>query len=240
MDKKTNINKSDLLNKWLNRKTQTKQEGIAKRPTTSSLPLSFGQKQIWIMQQLYPTRSAYQYSEMLILEGELNIQQFQHALNQVVLKHEVLRTTYQLQGKSPVQCIQNQTKALSVVDVSNQAQPEEAARNQLLALSRKAFDLEKELPFRVALFKLNEQRYFCLGVFHDILIDAMSTPIFWDDLSQAYQNIELKALSIHYADFAYWQQAKADYQTEITYWKKQLHDLSPLNLPLDFSWRKIH
>ncbi|WP_066382131.1 non-ribosomal peptide synthetase [Anabaena sp. CA = ATCC 33047] len=209
-------------------------------------PLSFAQQRLWVLAQLEPDNPFYNMFKAVRLNGRLNIAVLESSLNEIIRRHEILRTTFSSVAGTPAQVIAPQaTIKLAVVDLqkfSGQAQLEQlqlvATQDQL-----QPFDLTKGLLLRVTLVQLEPESYALLLTMHHIIGDGWSMGVFIKELSSLYRSFlvgdasPLPELPIQYADFTIWQrqwlQGEA-LQTQVNYWKQQLADAPPLlELPTD-------
>ena len=218
---------------------------IPRRSARDTAPLSFAQQRLWFLNQLEPESPAYNESNAFRLSGTLNRDAFKMALNQVVLRHEILRTTIVTVDGSPCQVIaSNRDVDLPVIDL--QAVPEtdrdSEAQRLIVETIRKPFDLFRDLMLRVLLLQLTEKEHIFLVVKHHIASDRWSTGILWKELTALYEAFvsgepsPLPELPIQYADYAVWQREWLQgevLERQLSYWKKQLAGLGALQLPTD-------
>jgi len=202
------------------------------RPTC--VPLSYAQHRLWFVHQLQGNSTEYNLPEALRLRGELDYEALQSALNAIVARHEILRTTFCEIDSEPVQVIAPELKiALSLEDLSSH---NEEARQQKLAEAMQqeydeCFDLRTGPLFRVRLLKTGHQEHVLLRTFHHTVADGWSYGIFnreWMALYEAFREGRkdpLEPLALQYADFALWQRRVLDEQAvkrELEYWKQTL------------------
>ena len=216
-------------------------------------PLSFAQERLWFLNQLEPENPFYNIYLVLSLCGILHIEALQKSINEVVRRHEVLRTNFIAQDGKPVQVICQQLNIpLSVIDLRNLSKIEQSAKIRHLAEEEatKPFDLNKDLLFRAKLLQLEGSltaaehgEYVLLLTMHHIISDGWSLGIIFNELAALYEAYvqglpsPLPELSIQYADFALWQrqwfQGKP-LEEQLSYWKKQLTGIRPvIELPTD-------
>jgi amino acid adenylation domain-containing protein/FkbM family methyltransferase len=221
------------------------EQAIPRRSSRESAPLSFAQQRLWFLNQLEPESAAYNESRAYRLSGVLDVAALQIALDQVVTRHEVLRTNFVSVDGNPTQVIAGTGSVeLPLIDLS--AGPESGreaeARRLLLENVRQPFDLSRDLMLRVMLLRLDEQEHVLLVVKHHIASDGWSSGIFWPELADLYRSVvsgrpcELSDLPIQYADFAVWQRNRLQGEfldAQLSYWKKQLDGVEPLQLPTD-------
>ncbi len=209
---------------------------IPQRTTEGELPLSYSQEWMWLLEQLTPT--VYNNPLTLKLTGQLNYKSLERALNEIVVRHEALRTKSYLSAGITKQFIAPPSDyILSIVDVSSASE----AREQLIAETKRPFQLEKDLPWRAVLFRISEIEHWFHLTLHHIVDDDQSDVLWVKELTVLYEAFSenrpspLSELPIQYADFALWQREQLqgeNYQKLLNYWQNQLGDLPPaLNLP---------
>jgi len=221
------------------------EQAIARRPSRDSAPLSFAQQRLWFLNQLEPESPAYNESRAYRLNGVLHMTALQKALDQIVARHEVLRTNFVSVDGNPTQVIA-ETRPVELPRIDLSAWPESGreaeARRLLLENVRRPFDLSREAMLRVMLLCLDEQEHILLVVKHHIASDGWSSGIFWQELADLYRSLiaggssALPELPIQYADFAVWQRNRLQgdiLEAQLAYWKKQLDGVESLRLPTD-------
>ncbi|MBE9229579.1 amino acid adenylation domain-containing protein, partial [Phormidium sp. LEGE 05292] len=210
------------------------------------LPLSFSQERLWFLYELQSDSSTYNVSFAFRLQGLLNITALEDSLNQIIQRHEALRTTFVVAQNKPVQVIAPSLK-LTLPIVNLQELPEKERETQVLQLVKKEvqqpFDLAQGSLLRSSLLQLSENEYVLLLSVHHIAFDGWSEGILWRELTALYAAFSigkpspLPELPIQYADFAVWQKQWLQSQvmdTQLNYWKQQLAGSPPLlELPTD-------
>ncbi|MAT97570.1 MAG: hypothetical protein CL608_10545 [Anaerolineaceae bacterium] len=204
-------------------------------------PLSHGQRAIWYLCQLAPESPVYNIARALRLNGRINPELAQQAMNRLVTRHPILRTTFHLKDSQPIQ----QIAAGGTVDFlfSNNGQhPKAAHQAELQAAANKPFALNQNL-LRVRLYQLTEKKFDLLIVAHHIITDFWSLVNLVEEFAQIYtalvqnKTAELSPITHQYSDYVTWknQQLASETGTKLrTYWKEQLHgELPPLNMPTD-------
>ena len=209
-------------------------------------PLSFSQERLWFIHQLQPDSSTYNVSLAFRLQGLLNISALEHSLNQIIQRHEALRTTFVASENKPVQVIASSLN-LTLPVVNLRELPEIKRETQVLQLVKneveQPFDLEQGSLLRSSLVQLRENEYVLLLSVHHIVFDGWSDGVLWRELTALYTAFctgkpsPLPDLPIQYADFAVWQRQWLQGQvmdTQLDYWKQQLAGSPPLlELPID-------
>jgi amino acid adenylation domain-containing protein len=215
---------------------------IPKQPPAEHYPLSRGQQRLYLMERMDDANSAYHLTAALELVGELDTAVLHRALQRIVDRHDVLRTTFPLIGGKPVQRVLKSFDLPFPVHDLTSAEPE-ALKRLLKAESRQAFDLAKEPAFRVSLVRLASDRHLLLLNLHHIISDGWSGQILLDELATLYEAFQqnrpdpLPPLPLQYTDYAVWQQERlqnGDLIEAEQYWLKVFEgELPVLNLPTD-------
>lgn len=209
-------------------------------------PASFAQKRLWFIDQFIPGQHFYNVPTALKLEGNLNLAALEQTLEQILCRHEILRTNFKMiEGEVMQMIIPALTIPLRVINlegVSPEQQETEAMR-LLVAECERPFNLSSEPLLRVLLFKLNQTQHILLINFHHIICDDWSIGIFIRELATLYTNFvssefstPLPELPLQYADFSEWQNQWLQgeiLENQLSYWRKQLQGISKLNLPSD-------
>ncbi|NEP10410.1 MAG: amino acid adenylation domain-containing protein [Symploca sp. SIO2C1] len=211
------------------------------------LPLSFAEQRLWFLDQLQEGSLTYNELEGVRLSGLLQVEALQKAVQEIVRRHESLRTNYQTVDGSPIRVIASErTLNLPIIDLQHLPTEEQLSQVQRLGLAevRQPFDLVKDPLVRVTLLQLAVDDYVLLLTMHHILTDGWSMGVFYHELEVLYrayvlgQPSPLPELSIQYADFACWQRQCLTAQTlapQVDYWQQQLAGVPPLlKLPTDY------
>ncbi|MEM1170262.1 MAG: amino acid adenylation domain-containing protein [Cyanobacteria bacterium P01_H01_bin.35] len=236
------------LNRIRNRKEQLPVAPAIGKGTREELPLSFAQERLWFLYQLQEwNKSTYNLSCVLQLMGELNIDALKGALREIICRHQVLRTQFQLVDGMPIQVIDKSCQLnLPVIDLREFSESEQSSRVQQLAAAsaKEAFNLEQTPLMRASLLQLSNQKYILLLNVHHIAFDGWSWGIFRQELSVIYtalisaQPSPLAELPVQYADYAAWQRQWLQgevLESQLNYWKQQLSgELPVLELPIDY------
>jgi amino acid adenylation domain-containing protein len=224
---------------------ERKKQAISPRATAGPVPLFFAQERLWFLDQLEPENRAYNQLKAVRLRGALDVAALRRALDTVVSRHEVLRTTFQSDDQHPVQIVgECRAVELPILDISSITGEKQDAALQELAtvLAERRFDLSHDLMLRGALVKLGAADHALILVTHHIASDGWSNDILWRELGTLYgafskgEASPLPDLPIQYADFAVWQRRRFQgdaLENEVSYWKQQLSNLNNLDLPTD-------
>ncbi|GAB1539814.1 hypothetical protein NUACC21_24810 [Scytonema sp. NUACC21] len=225
---------------------------IPKRIDSDVLCLSLSQERFWLLHQLQPNLPLCNEFSLIRFIGKINANFLEKSINEIIKRHEILRTSFQFIDSQLIQHIHPQlTVKLPIIDIQELSKDEqEATAKQLITeFSIQTFDLTLVPLLRVALIRLHEQEHILLSTIHHIIYDGWSRQIFYQELTTLYEAfckgklLPLPELPIQYADFALWQRQSLDREDnvrQLAYWKKQLRDIPPiLALPTDCP-RPIH
>jgi hypothetical protein len=235
-----------LLEQRLRQATKSDTDRIPRRTPQDPRALSFGQQQLWLVDQLSPGTTAYNVPYPIRVRGALSRDALERALNDIVGRHEVLRTLFVNFRGQPLPLLAKQW-AVELKFVDLRSIPKSDRDQQLLRSLKedagRPFDLARDLKLRAVLYQLDEQEYIFLHISHHISWDLRSKVIFYEELGALYgaycegKPFQLPELRIQYTDYALWQRRRL--QGEVlekltNYWKQQLVGAPPrLNLPAD-------
>ena len=220
-------------------------QNIPRRQPNAPLQLSFAQQRLWFLDQWEPGSSTYNVLSAVRLTGLLNVGALEQSLNEILRRHEALRTIFPTVDGQPVQVIAPaEPLALPVVSLQNLPETEREAETQRLVKNegRKPFDLAKGPLFQATLLCLGEKEHVLLLTMHHIASDGWSMGILFRELSVLYEAFSagrpspLPELPIQYRDFAQWQRQWLQgevLETQLHYWKEQLTSLPLLGLSTD-------
>jgi amino acid adenylation domain-containing protein len=245
-------NKRALLEKYLRgefRQAIADEDAIPRRTQGGSVPLSFGQQQVWLLTKLIPGIPVYNECVTIHLPGPLEVAILERSLNQFIQRHEAWRTSFPLVDGQPVQAIHpSLTISLPLVDL--RALPMEEREAEVLRLAtedaRKLFDLAQCPLLRATLIRLGDEEYRLYLTLHHIIFDGVAIyQVFLPELRAIYETFLhgqpslLPELPIHYSDYATWQRQWLHGNVltdQLDYWKKQLEGApATLELPTDRS-----
>ncbi len=223
---------------------------ILPRTRDVELPLSYAQQRLWFLDQFEPNSPLYNIPMALRLVGNLKQAALEQSLQEIIYRHEALRTNFITVDGKPSQIIQTETNwTVSVVDLKYLSTTEQEIASQQLAQQQAAqgFDLATETLIRATLVVLSQTEHALLVYMHHIVSDGWSMGVFVQELASLYNaysqgqpslrdatRTSLAPLPIQYADFAIWQREwlQGDVlQNQLSYWKQQLAN-APTFLPL--------
>jgi alpha-ketoglutarate-dependent taurine dioxygenase len=217
---------------------------IARRQDVGPLPLSFAQRRLWFLDQLEPGSPLYNIPAALRLQGPLRVEVLARALDEIVRRHEALRTVFvSVNGEPLQQIVPTLTLQLPVFDLEPLTPDGRAAETERI-YEREAqhrFDLARGPLLRAALVRHDATTHVLLVTLHHIVSDGWSLHLFFRELTALYDAFvggrpsPLAELPIQYADFAMWQREWLTDEVlagQLAYWREQLGRVrEPLRLP---------
>ena len=219
---------------------------IVALPRGDPMPLSFAQRRLWFLHKLAADLTAYNMPFSHRVRGALNVMALKASLNEIIRRHETLRTAITEIAGEPMQQIQASARLdLDVIDLRRlgPAQAEKEAQRIFNEDARQPFDFSCVPLMRARLLRLGAQDFFLILNFHHLVCDGSSLAIFYRELALIYaaalaqKRASLPALTAQYADFATWERAWLDGAAaapQLNYWKRQLGGVRLVNLPADF------
>jgi hypothetical protein len=203
-------------------------------PRDQPLPLSFSQQRLWFMSQMAYDSALYIIPSSLCLTGELNLVALEQSFNEIVRRHEVLRTRFNTVDGALVQLIDpNLFLTMHVADLRELSPSERENESERLGLEKfqRPFDLRRGPFLRLSLLRLRSDEHVLLLTAHHIVTDGWSISLLTGELEQLYAAYlcgnpsPLAELPIQYADYAYrqrqWLQGEV-LEVQLDYWKRQL------------------
>jgi amino acid adenylation domain-containing protein len=224
-------------------------QAIPRRAAAAHYPLSFAQQRLWFLEQLEPD-GPYKVPAAFRIRGCLQVAALERSVNEIISRHEVLRTTFaEIEGR-PVQIVAPRlTLSIPVEDLSRLPEVERTERVKRTAarLREQPFDFARGPLVGAALVRVAEEEYHFWFLMHHIVSDGWSIGVILKELSAAYEAFaerrqpDLPKLSIQYADFAVWQRGCLQGETpqgetlarQMKYWKERLAKAPTLELPTD-------
>ena len=216
----------------------------ADRPAT--IPLSYAQSRLWFLNQFDPASAAYNIPLTLRIRGDLDTHALRAAINDVVARHESLRTVFPWTEGQPEQVVRAADDvqiALPLVEIS-----EDLVDHTVDAEATRGFDVSSQLPIRCLLIRLGTEDHLLLLTLHHIAADGWSLRPLAGDLSAAYlarargTTPAIPELPVQYADYALWQRRTlgsednpdSEIADQLAYWKDALTGAPvELGLPVD-------
>lgn len=203
-------------------------------------PLSFAQQRLWFLHQMEPANAAYNMPLAFRLSGRLDVAALQWSLDEIVRRHEILRTTFDLLDQQPAQLIAATGDwPLVAKDLAGEVEAERLASEE----TQRPFDLVRGPLIRALLMRLAPNEHVLLVTMHHIISDGWSVGVLFWEVAKLYEafaaggDSPLPELPVQYADYAMWQREYLEHgalDSQLNYWLKQLRGAPPLTqLPTD-------
>jgi len=207
-------------------------------------PVTFAQQRLLFLNQLEPNNTSYSVPWSIRMTGELNVEALEHSLNEIVNRHEILRTTFDVIEGQPVQIVAASLQLpLPVVDITSFPDVESEALAAAMKEARTPLDLKNGPLVRTKLLRLGPNDHVLLITTHHIVFDGWSRRILVSDLSALYDAYAaglpspLPELPLQYADYAVWQRNHLqgeNLENLLNFWKQQLAGApATLDMPTD-------
>jgi len=218
---------------------------VPARDPAAPIPMSYAQEMLWLLERTNPGH-AYNVPRMTRLRGPLDLEALSRALDALVERHEVLRTTFvsdggelrqQVHPPAPVPVLQ--------LDFANMPEGERDAvvRERLRQFVREPFDLENDSQLRVCLARLGDEDHVLTLVSHHVASDGWSGNVLLRELDALYDAARrgtpgtLPPVALQYGDYAAWQRNTliGDRLEELlAFWRRHLSDTpASIDLPTD-------
>ena len=217
-----------------------------RRTDGERLPLSYAQQRLWFLEQMEPDSAIYNVPFALRVTGELVVGVLEDSLREVIRRHEVLRTRFELRDGEAEQVIDEQVEFnLAVEDLSGleREAAERAVQELARAEAQRGFDLRTGPLLRAKLLQLSANEHELLLTMHHIVSDGWSLSVLVKEIGTLYQayaqgeSSPLPELEVQYADYAVWQREYLQgevLEKQLSYWREQLAGAAPvLELPAD-------
>ncbi len=226
-----------------------KSSAIPRRANGKNAPLSFSQQQVWVNCNLAGDHPVYNETMTVMKRGPLNPAILERALGEIVRRHEIWRTTFDIVDGQPVQMVHPAPDTFPIARVDLRTLPEGMREGEAVRLATeeagKLFDLSRGPLLRATLYDFSDDDHRLFMVFHHIIFDGVTGyRVFLPELATLYRAYSegkpspLPQPDIQYADFACWERQHANGHVSakhLGYWKKQLEgELPNLEWPNDF------
>ncbi len=208
---------------------------IPRRTGAGAAPLSFGQERLWFFGRMLPESAVFNVPALYRVSGPLSVAALEAALQRVVQRHEVLRTTFTAAAGGPEQrvadelCVSVETHDLSALEPESR---EAAAHAAAREAARRPFDQERGPLMRVAVWTLAEHDHRLLICLHHAVSEVQSIGVLLRELASE----PASELPIQFGDFAAWQRERAAgpaHAAHLAWWSERLAGLPSLQLASD-------
>lgn len=234
---------------------QRSDEAIRPRPASvaSSLPLSYAQERIWLLDQVQPGNPAFNIATSYRLHGDLDDRALARSLQTIVQRHEVLRTTYDARNGQPEQIIAaHSSLTLPIVDLRHHPDPLPEMRRLCQEEAMRPFDLSQDAVLRACLLRMGDADHVLMLTLHHIAGDGWSMGRLWRELAQLYPAFcrgevaslavqSLPELPVQYADYALWERSLLQGErlnSQLRYWQERLAGMPAMGRVLTINQRQ--
>src|SRR5579885_234450 len=234
----------------LQRRLKIKENGLSLIPKmprqggVTEFPLSFAQQRLWFLDHMDPGNITYTMPGAARLLGPLDLEALERSVNEIVSRHEVLRTRFVLvEGEPAQQVLPACYFPLPVYDLSQSENQQQEIQRLMAEEVEQPFDLSRGPLLRVKVLRLSPEEHIVLTNQHHSISDGWSADLFNRELSVLYrayhagEDSPLPPLPIQYADYAYWQRQwlqGAVLEQQLSYWKDHLRGVpAAMDLPTD-------
>lgn len=208
--------------------------------------LSFPQQRLWLVERFTPGGAFYNIPSGMRFGGRLNVATVEQSLNEIVRRHEILRTAIQIVDGQPLQIIEPDLRpGLSHVDLSGLDEPvkKTVAERVIREQTQRLFNLSSGSMLRATLVAMGPSDHLMVIILHHLVTDAWSNSLLISEMGRLYKRFgqglpsALAELPIQYADYAEWQRQWEQHETlaaQLHYWTRQLAGAPRLlELPVD-------
>jgi amino acid adenylation domain-containing protein len=219
---------------------------LADRRPVRLAPLSVVQEQLWYFSQLAPGNPVYNEAVTIRKDGEFDVDAFRFAFREIVRRHEIWRSTYEVRDGRPVQIVHPVPELeLPLVDFSDLPRPEADSRAAVIAAreASRPYAIDEGPLVRPTLIRLEREHHRLYLALHHLVFDGVSLYriilpelIALYDAATAGGDASLPEPQIQYADYAGWSHKRAaepEFARRIEYWRTHLADAPTLQLPWD-------
>ncbi|MCS3796550.1 amino acid adenylation domain-containing protein [Niastella sp. OAS944] len=217
---------------YIDQAEQQQENTIAKADVKTFYPLSSGQERIFFLQQYSPRSTAYNISTLFKVNGNLDTDRLQKAFEQVIARHESLRTSFEIVNGTPWQQV-HETVPFCIQYAEQSGQQLDKMIKEFI----QPFDMSIPPLMRVGVIKIKEDDFILIVDVHHSIADGTSLVILIKEMLHFYQDGQAEPVNIQYRDFSEWQHANSEserMQKQRQFWiKKFSNEITPLALPLD-------
>jgi hypothetical protein len=220
------------------------EDRISRVPRSGSCPLSYGQHQLWFLEQWRSGMPTYNLTTAVRLRGQLDVDALRGSLEEVVARHEALRTVFRYEDGEPVQIVLDVwALELPVIDLTQSSDAEAEASTIVDELLQRPFDLSADLLLRSTLIRTSEAEHVLVVQSHHIAFDGWSESIVFAEIAELYaaalegRPANVSEPPIQYRDFTQWQRQYLGggvLEEQLEYWRAELAGApTTIRLPID-------
>ena len=209
---------------WIDESSQSEQR--------DHYPLSSAQKRLFFLHAMDPNTTVYNMPAAISLEGDVSREQLESAFEKLVIRHDSLRTSFELREGEPIQKVKNH------LDIKLEYEEIEQENDSRVQAFFRPFDLTKAPLIRMGLFKITDNKFILTIDMHHIISDGVSMSVMIEEFGRILKGEKLPVLSTSYIDYTLWLELYSNSkmsQIAKKFWLKQFEDGVPiLNLPIDY------
>ncbi len=230
---------AEALSRMIVSEPEQAYEPIPQAPIRDRYPMSSAQKRLFVIHEMDKTSTVYNMPGMIEMHGEVDLPRITQAFQQLVNRHESLRTSFHMHEGEPVQRIHAAVTVTvdyekTVVQEADGQVPNKQTADELLADFVQPFNVQEAPLMRIKVVKTGESRSLVLFDMHHLVSDGMTINLITKEFSQLYNGEELEQPVIQYKDYSEWLRTQ-DLSEEKNYWLSQFEgELPVLDLPLDY------
>ena len=241
------------LQKKKNQGAEPRKDAIQVYPRDNQhLPMSYAQQRLWFIDQLQSGSASYNISAALRLKGSLDVEALRMSFDEIVRRHEILRTTFITedgQGRQVINVHQRWELATISLEPLSREEQEEVIRARFKGDAHTSFDLINGPLLRTRLIRLSSTEHVMIVSMHHIIADGWSMGVFIQEMALLYDAFTqdrpspLQDLKIQYADYSLWQRewlSGERLERQLSYWKTRLDGVPVLEMPTDFPRPPMH
>ncbi len=221
------------LSKQIDKAEHTGFQPITKAPDAANYPLSSAQRRLLLLSEIDKSSVAYNLPHAIEINGELDLDHVSDCFNQLIRRHEVLRTLFRWQDDTPYQEIDDE--AVLEIETFRCSTNEQ---DQCISSFIRPFNLSDELPIRVGVITTSDESHVLMVDIHHIVADGVSQGLLIQDFAALYKGENLDPVALHYKDYAVWSQLEnqqSTWQRSLNFWKDQFEEeVTLLDLPTDY------
>ena len=238
----------DTLVSWLKDQRHDPRVGspaLSRAPVAHSYPLSFAQESLWLYECTHQKSSAYNGAKATIVRNSFDPERFSWAVDQVVARHEAMRTGIELKEGKAVQVVHERPpSAATIIDVAeeyarNPAATQLRVHEEIATEALRKFDFRSPPFMRVRLYRLQENHHILFFCLHHLIYDAQSLRNFSEEIRSFYDHgskAQVPELPYQYRDFSVWQRRAmtGEHMEALTdFWRRTLSGSESVSLPHD-------
>ena len=207
-------------------------EKIAYKPIVKATEklMSSAQKRLYVISQIQKDNITYNIPVLMKLKGYIDIDSLEKAINQLVKRHESLRTGFKLENDEFIQDIYDELKIDLDIKTGNEEKIEDILHDFI-----RPFDLESAPLMRAEIFKYKEDECIFMMDFHHTIFDGGSVEVLISELTKLYSGEELDDLEIQYVDYSQWHNNE-EFKEQEKYWLEEFSEGAlEIDMPTDFT-----